>query len=368
MYKQSRLLLLTSLFISQLAFSFPEMLRHGYSSCTACHVSPNGGGLLTPYGRTLSAELLSSFGSEKQAGFMHGFVKTPEWLGVGGDVRWVETYLNNQAVEKYRFIFMQADVEPGFFYKQFSVVGTLGYQSKDSYNYTGSDFISRRHYVMYQPTEQISVRAGRFFPAFGVNFADHTILTRRNLSWEEGAETYNLEAAYTREKFDVFVTGIFGRPEYKDLHRDTGFALRGSYNFGEGSKAGLGYYFGKNDLNVARHLAGPFLIWGITHHLYLMEEIDFISRSTNSAPSVSGALNYTRLGYEFYKGMHVFATQEYSKMDFNADLTRSQAYGLGVMWFPIPHLDLSLQYTNRKSDALATTFYDFAWFQMHYYL
>ena len=39
--------------------AFPEMIRHGYINCNACHVSPAGGGLLTAYGRTISKELLS---------------------------------------------------------------------------------------------------------------------------------------------------------------------------------------------------------------------------------------------------------------------------------------------------------------------
>lgn len=369
MCRQNRLKLFsTFLFLlSGLAFSYPEMLRHNYTSCTACHVSPNGGGMLTPYGHTLSSELLSSFGSEKQAGFMHGFVKHPEWMGIGGDVRWAETYLNSSTLEKYRFIFMQADVEPGFFYKQFSLVGTLGYQNKDSLHYTGSSFISRRHYLMWQPDEHTAVRAGRFYPAYGINVADHMVATRRSLGWDEGEETYNLEASYSHERFEVFLTGIFGRPEEKSLHKDTGVALRAGLNFWEGSKVGLGYYYGKNDKDISRHLTGPFLILGFTHHLYLLEEMDFVTQSTPTTTTTSGLVNYARLGYEFYKGVHVFLSQEYAKMDFTSDLTRSQAYGLGFIWYPIPHVETTIQYTNRKTDALGTTAYDFAYFMFHYY-
>jgi hypothetical protein len=45
---------------SSSAYSFPELTRHGYSNCTACHLSPAGGGALTLYGRELSKELLST--------------------------------------------------------------------------------------------------------------------------------------------------------------------------------------------------------------------------------------------------------------------------------------------------------------------
>jgi hypothetical protein len=37
------------------AWALPTMIRLGYSTCAACHVSPQGGGLLTPYGEGIDA-------------------------------------------------------------------------------------------------------------------------------------------------------------------------------------------------------------------------------------------------------------------------------------------------------------------------
>ncbi len=39
------------LFAASPAFSLPTMIRLGYNNCAACHVTPQGGGLLTPYGK-----------------------------------------------------------------------------------------------------------------------------------------------------------------------------------------------------------------------------------------------------------------------------------------------------------------------------
>ncbi len=33
------------------ADAYPNMIRLGYTSCATCHVSPQGGGVLTRYGR-----------------------------------------------------------------------------------------------------------------------------------------------------------------------------------------------------------------------------------------------------------------------------------------------------------------------------
>src|SRR3954467_10891477 len=40
----------------------PMFLSKQYTRCTACHYSPTGGGLLTPYGRLLSHRELSTTG------------------------------------------------------------------------------------------------------------------------------------------------------------------------------------------------------------------------------------------------------------------------------------------------------------------
>ena len=40
----------------------PIFLSRQYARCANCHYSPTGGGLLTPYGRSLSREELSTFG------------------------------------------------------------------------------------------------------------------------------------------------------------------------------------------------------------------------------------------------------------------------------------------------------------------
>ena len=44
-------LALSILFVAQAASAYPNMIRLGYVACATCHVSPQGGGVLTRYGR-----------------------------------------------------------------------------------------------------------------------------------------------------------------------------------------------------------------------------------------------------------------------------------------------------------------------------
>ena len=57
-------------------------------------------------------------------------------------------------------------------------------------------FISYEHWVSYQTEQGWGVRAGRFLPAFGVRFADHTTYTRANLGFDRADQVYGLEVSH----------------------------------------------------------------------------------------------------------------------------------------------------------------------------
>src|SRR5438045_3403483 len=48
---------------TSIASAEPMFLSRQYARCSSCHYSPTGGGLLTPYGRSLSGKELSMTGS-----------------------------------------------------------------------------------------------------------------------------------------------------------------------------------------------------------------------------------------------------------------------------------------------------------------
>src|SRR5690349_16801540 len=104
-----RLLVFVLIVFSKAALAFPEMIRNGYVNCAACHYSPSGGGILTPYGRQLSREILSNSGKQGEEAFLYGLAKSPQWLALGGDIRLLESYRNTPTVQTTRFVPMQID-------------------------------------------------------------------------------------------------------------------------------------------------------------------------------------------------------------------------------------------------------------------
>ncbi len=360
-------LVIIALLFTASAFCFPEMVRHGYVNCISCHVSPTGGGTLTPYGRQLSKEILSQFGKEGEEQFVYGTVTLPEWLLAGGDLRILQLYADNPSVRQAKYIPMQADLEAAVSYKKVTADATFGPQ--ESPLPTGG-FFSRRHYVNYKPSDSLSFRGGRFFPAYGVNLPDHIPAIKRGLGWDENGETYNIEAAFLGDEFNFYVTGIFGRPDAQTLNRETGGAFTGSYAFFDRFKLGASYYYGTINSNQ-RHLLGPWGILGVTPHLFLLSEVDFqkYQPSDASSGSQTGLAEYQKLDYEIVQGLHAFITQEFFQLDFNNSGTIQRIYGLGIQYFPRPHFEIQGVWERQNVVAsFPNNYTDYAWLLFHYYL
>jgi hypothetical protein len=360
-------LLFLSLIFQGRAMAFPEMVRHGYVNCNTCHINVNGGGILTPYGRGLSGELLSTDGSEPEGQFIYGLLKSPDWLHLGGDFRLAQTYRDTTTFREARFIFMQADVEGAITAGGLTADASVGRQELPGSPTFVDMVISRRHYLAYHLTDSVSVQGGKFLFPYGLNLPDHVVSVKRGFGWDQGSETYNLQAAWTGEHADAFVAGVFGRPDNPDLNREQGVSLRSSIVLQDTHKVGLSYFFGANK-TWNRHVAGPYAILGFTPHFTVLAEVDLENvqmKQVSSRPW--GLANYLKVDYEFFKGIHLFVTQELAQTDLGQGLTAVTTYGGGINYFPRPHFEFSVTYLKQQIKALGPDYVDMAFGMMHFY-
>jgi hypothetical protein len=346
------------------------MVRHGYPNCIACHVSPTGGGVLTPYGRQLSGELLSApvswLATRDETAFAYGLVTPPEWLQLGGEYRSVYDYQNTPTFRSGGLIFMQGDLEAAAIVDRWTVAASLGYREAESDGASLMDhLISRRHYLLYHLTDELAVRAGRYSFAYGINTADHIISTKQGLGWSPGQEPYNVEASWIGESLNLYLTAVLGRPDDPDLGREHGAAASAGLAFADRYKAGLSLFAGSNR-SRSRQVAGPWGILGFTPHLFLLSEFDVQRSTPEGGGTRMGAVDYQRLDYEFSRGFHVFLTQEFGRLDLSDLNSLSSAYAIGLQAFPRPHWELTLTW-QRARQLPATQFDDEAWLLMHFY-
>ncbi len=231
------------------AHAYPQFEMSKDQSCSGCHLSPTGGGLLSENGMTI-AESISKFGTAPE--FMYGKVKTPDWLAVGGDFRYAYGYL--QAPQRYLVGFpMQADLYGVVTQKNFSLHVTAGFRPAEDGNEAATRFWSREHYVMWHDdpgsAEGIFVRAGRFMPVFGLRLAEHSVYTRRYGGTPLYADTYGVSASYLASKIEAHVSGFVKDPLIDPVQLSNGVAVYAELMLNPVLSVGGGGMFQKSDFD-----------------------------------------------------------------------------------------------------------------------
>lgn len=331
------------------AHAFPGSVRWGYANCRSCHVNLAGGGVLTPYGRQLSRELLSTWGGEKEAEFGYGRVKTPPWLSLGGDLCLQQTSSHRPGASSLSLL--NADGEMAFGRGRLTAVATAGLEPEVG-RFGSTGFLSRRHYLQYDLSPTLSVRAGRFLPAFGIWNGDATTATRAGLGWDEQELSYNVEAVRLGQRFSGSLTAIAGRLDRPPPERESGGSASGFVFFGGKRKAGLSVLATGGDL-VERRGVGVSTVIGIGEHAYLLMETDLQRLRPKGAPAQWQTFSNWCLARETVKGLYVLLVDEWSHRDLGPTAITGHSYGASLRWFPRPHLEMQLRWRRQDEDAVS---------------
>ena len=208
--------LLATTVLASTAWAEPTFLAKQYTRCTACHYSPTGGGLLTPYGRLLSHRELSTAG---------GAATAPE-AGAEDDPHGEQAFLYGALGDALGPVHLGLEMRPSHLRVGFpgghqdmnlqmnlDLVGAVQKNGWTAYGTAGREppnppcgtaarcpiraFISYEHWISYQTDEGFRIRAGRFLPAYGVRFADHTTYTREDLDLDRNDQVYGFEVSGT---------------------------------------------------------------------------------------------------------------------------------------------------------------------------
>lgn len=220
------------------AHAYPQFELSRDQTCSGCHLSPSGAGLLGENGLNV-AETMSTFGTNPT--FMYGAVKTPDWLTLGGDFRGAAGYL--QAPQRYLLgIPMQADVYAHATYQSFSAQVTLGYRPAEYGNESITHVWSREHYVMWQSDagspEGLFVRVGRFMPVFGLRLAEHPTYVRRYGGTPLYGDTYGAAVEYVTPKYEAHVTGFIRDRLIDTVEHYSGGAALAEYRLDDHTEVG----------------------------------------------------------------------------------------------------------------------------------
>ena len=347
------------------AQAYPDMIRHNYSSCTACHFSPAGGGLLNPYGRTISKEVLSTWGTEKEAQPFYGVLegsKLNSWLQVGGNIRALQLHHESDKVREGRTIPMQAGLEAAAQWGRWTVSFFFGKLNKDWK--VEPEFI--RYYTTYQWSDEWTLRLGRFTPIFGLNVPQHTLPTRGALGFGQNSERDSLEASWTGEKWSGSLTASKSVLTKQQPEVESGVSSQLNYTFADSYKFGMSYWLGAQE-SQHREVFSAHGSLGFTEHFYLLTETALQYKRPYGGKSQDGIFHFAKLGYEVFKGFHAQFVEEYSQSDFTVENSKMESFGPGFLFYPRPHFEFEFLYSKKKIRVMRDDFEDYAYLLMHYY-
>lgn len=363
--------LMILLFLIPRAKAFVENVTHGYVNCMACHISPSGGGILTDYGRSLSNELMSTWGWKNSENSLFGLAKETEILKIGGDIRWLQTYFENSEIKQGQQFVMQKNVELGLHTKSTWFIGALGTREGPGGVPQRGQFLSERHYLLWETSEESRVRIGKFRLHFGLGDPNHTRVTKSPLGFGSNTETYNLEFSKMTEFDEIFLTATLGRLDLpRDQTSERALSITFAKYLGSKAKAGISALLGESALQ-RRSLAGLFAIFPFLDQGVFKFESDFQRSTLASIPSKSVDLfaSHFSAGYQLTKGLIPYLSYEYLHRDISDSKARESSPGFGIQWLPIPHIEILAEYKRQAiGQSMSNSVNNVGFFLFHLYL
>lgn len=344
----SQLLIFTVFFISSFqAFAFVENVTHGYPACIACHVSPNGGGLLTDYGRSLSNELMSTWNTgDNFSEPFFGALKNKKTLKLGGDLRTIQTRVENNNIESGKLFPMQQNIEAGVKVDRLMFVGTAGVKQGPDYVPQRGTFLSERHYVLWTPNPTSRLRAGKFRQSFGINTPNHTRLTKQEFGFGFLSEAYNVEYSHFYETYEITVGTSLGQMDTpQDPRSEKSFSTHFTYYLNENSRFGISYLLGESTIQ-RRNLISLNGVFPFSDDWLGLYELVYQSSHLASSSSFENKkiASFLKLGHSPLKGLMWYAFFEHVSNDTSSAYSLEHAPGLGLQWLPISHLNIQFEY------------------------
>lgn len=258
------------------AFAYPSYVRLGYVSCTACHFLSTGGGLLTPYGRTVQ-DGESLFSKE---------LEPPEKrFSQGVQARLIETNNNRQANP----FLMQADYLASVFVsKQVRIDGDFGGALQRGPHGTWVDapggwdaVLIRRFLVTGVVNDASLIQMGRDFYPMGLNIDDHTsFLKSRN---KRNITDYPTQLRYIHQSETVQLMPYLYGPSYEESsdNQESGGGMRTEFALNSTNSVGALAQIGNTPV-LSRTVADGFVRLSVSNWNGLLSEYVFEHRKIHS--------------------------------------------------------------------------------------
>ncbi len=243
------------------ADAYPQFQLSRDTTCTGCHIAPDGGGILNENGTATSEQIAWKGGN---GAWMYG-LGNASWLQLGGDVRTAGGYIANGTSSAALYP-MQAEVSANATTHGFSLYAVGGLRRPLEGGSALHVLWSREHYAMWEQNpgagKGLYIRVGRMMPTFGLRLAEHIVYTQRFGGKPLYGETYAASVSFVNPSVEVHATAFIKDPIASSVEQGNGAALYAEKRLGEHAAIGVEGKYSSGD-EVHRTFAG------VTGKLYL---------------------------------------------------------------------------------------------------
>lgn len=258
------------------AYAYPNMIRHGYFNCMGCHFAPEGGSVLTPYGKGISQAM--SFQGGDYAPSESKLVKALTWDGRIHNAVQIRGMGIRRGVpvagKQYRFFPMQTDFINQVDWAQglrheivlAGAPNTARRRGVDENTNSKSSFSDRLYFRtlklewMFMKGKKIAV--GQDALPMGLGLVDHTAYVR---------ERNRLGVTDVPMQFQFFSVGVdwqnaisFFLPNQSDLKNNREKGLMAKTEYAPVRNLGIGLQgLVSEGVSLNRKLIGATIRWGI---------------------------------------------------------------------------------------------------------
>jgi hypothetical protein len=362
--------------LASTAWAEPTFLAKQYTRCTACHYSPTGGGLLTPYGRLLSHRELSTSrgagpapdsGAEDdprgEQAFLYGALGNalgPVHLGL--ELRPSHLRVGFPGGHLDRNLLMNLELAGAVEKNGWTAYGTIGREPPDSAVRDGrtlpdAALISYEHWISFQTDKGFRIRAGRFMPAYGVRFADHTAYTRQYLDFDRNDQVYGLEVGGTMGRSLVQVTVSPGKAEailHDRTHR--GFSTAGRWQVDLSPRTtivGSAAYRHSTDVDPRSGALGGAFGFAPTSRVSVWTEVDLNLRPESANGHLWVLTHETAI--EVYRGIWLKVSPQLRTSDGSVRSSNLRRLAIAADLRPRTHWKLNLSYYRDHGFGVGTS-------------
>lgn len=313
------------------ARALPRYSARYEQHCSLCHVNPTGGGLRTTYAsqQLVPQEIAWSKG---KPGLLEGIdPKIGKNITIGTDFRELYVY-SDQAVDHLNFFQMQSDL---YFDFQLSPRVSLYYDRgmSNSYELFGLGYLDP---VLY-------VKAGRFVPAYGWKFDDHTMFVRNDEGFAPpGNSDVGVEIGVTPGKFEAELGMVNGnRGSLLDNNPQTSTIGNAMVRYRVGPLGAATGLSGYHDPGLARTLDSGslygYLIW---KNLTWLGQADLFRQKPPGSAATTGFVTSHEFSLLLHQGLELKATYDFYDPDRDHATGAKTRWGGGVFVMPEAYVGL----------------------------